>query len=217
MKIFKLFIVLFLSLSSLRLYSNIIMDNDSIYFDYFKYELPVLYVSDNNVCEMLETIVTTTVVCEYESKNFDADKVSYVLEVGDMRDYDRAIFYEAEDKEYCFYVEAYEENDVISFIDNSEYYGVLCFNERLFFIKKRYGERYFTMTNETEVFTLRKRNNTPRPQKYHNGSIVIEIMPIIDPPMVWLFVYKNDGNVRLKERWTFCDNIPDISNYMIED
>ena len=185
------------------------MDNDSINSDYVEYKLPVLSVSDNNIYEMLDSIVTSTINCEEYSRSFDIDKISYILNVGKMND--------SVNKDDCFYVEAYEENDVISFIDNGEYYGVLCFNERLFFIKKRYGERYFTMTNETEVFTLRKRNNTPRPQKYHNGSIVIEIMPIIDPPMVWLFVYKNDGNVRLKERWTFCDNIPDISNYMIED
>ena len=185
------------------------MDNDSIYYDYVEYKLPVLSVSDNNIYEMLDSIVTSTINCEEYSRSFDIDKISYILNVGKMND--------SVNKDDCFYVEAYEENDVISFIDNGEYYGVLCFNERLFFIKKRYGERYFTMTNETEVFTLRKRNNTPRPQKYHNGSIVIEIMPIIDPPMIWLFVYSNDGKIKLKERGTFCDNIPDIRNYTIED
>ena len=209
MKICKLFVVLFLSLSSLRLYSNIMMDNDSVYYDYVEYELPVLSVSDDNIYEMFESIVANTTNCEEDSKSFDIDKISYILEVGKMKDYTN--------KEDSFYVEAYEENDIINYIDNGEYYGVLYFNGRLFFVMKKYAEKYFTKTSQTKTFTLSKRNNTPKPKTYHNGNVLHEIMSIQDPPMIWLFVYSNDGKIKLKERGTCCDNIPDISNYMIED
>ena len=208
MKICKLFIVLFLLLSSLRLYSNIIMDNDSIYYDYVEYKLPVLSVSDNNIYEMLDSIVTSTINCEEYSRSFDIDKISYILNVGKMND--------SVNKDDCFYVEAYEENDVINYIGDEECYGVLSFKERLFFVKK-YAEKYFTKTSQTKTFTLSKRNNTPKPKTYHNGNVLHEIMSIQDPPMIWLFVYSNDGKIKLKERGTFCDNIPDISNYTIED
>ncbi len=208
MKICKLFIVLFLLLSSLRLYSNIIMDNDSIYYDYVEYKLPVLSVSDNNIYEMLDSIVTSTINCEEYSRSFDIDKISYILNVGKMND--------SVNKDDCFYVEAYEENDVINYIGDEECYGVLSFKERLFFVKK-YAEKYFTKTSQTKTFTLSKRNNTPKPKTYHNGNMLHEIMSIQDPPMIWLFVYSNDGKIKLKERGTFCDNIPDISNYTIED
>ena len=208
MKICELFIVLFLLLSSLRLYSNIIMDNDSIYYDYVEYKLPVLSVSDNNIYEMLDSIVTSTINCEEYSRSFDIDKISYILNVGKMND--------SVNKDDCFYVEAYEENDVINYIGDEECYGVLSFKERLFFVKK-YAEKYFTKTSQTKTFTLSKRNNTPKPKTYHNGNVLHEIMSIQDPPMIWLFVYSNDGKIKLKERGTFCDNIPDISNYTIED
>ena len=209
MKICKLFVVLFLSLSSLRLYSNIMMDNDSVYYDYVEYKLPVLSVSDNNIYEMLDSIVTSTINCEEYSRSFDIDKISYILNVGKMND--------SVNKDDCFYVEAHEENDIINYIDNGEYYGVLYFNGRLFFVMKKYAEKYFAITNETKIFMLSKRNNIPRPKTYHNGNVVHEIMSIQDPPMIWLFVYSNDGKIKLKERGTCCDNIPDISNYMIED
>ena len=185
------------------------MDNDSVYYDYVEYKLPVLSVSDNNIYEMLDSIVTSTINCEEDSKSFDIDKISYILEVGKMNDY--------ANKEDSFYVEAYEENDIINYIDNGEYYGVLYFNGRLFFVMKKYAEKYFAITNETKIFMLSKRNNIPRPKTYHNGNVVHEIMSIQDPPMIWLFVYSNDGKIKLKERGTFCDNIPDISNYTIED
>ena len=113
MKICKLFVVLFLSLSSLRLYSNIMMDNDSVYYDYVEYELPVLSVSDDNIYEMFESIVANTTNCEEDSKSFDIDKISYILNVGKMND--------SVNKDDCFYVEAYEENDIINYIDNGEY------------------------------------------------------------------------------------------------
>lgn len=184
------------------------MDNDSIYYDYVEYKLPVLSVSDNNICEMLDSIVTSTINCEEYSRSFDIDKISYILNVGRMND--------TVNKDDCFYVEAYEENDVINYIGDEECYGVLSFKERLFFVKK-YAEKYFTKTSQTKTFTLSKRNNTPRPKTYHNGNELHEIMSIQDPPMIWLFVYSNDGKIKLKERGTFCDNIPDISNYTIED
>ncbi len=184
------------------------MDNDSIYYDYVEYKLPVLSVSDNNIYEMLDSIVTSTINCEEYSRSFDIDKISYILEVGKMND--------SVNKDDCFYVEAYEENDVINYIGDEECCGVLSFKERLFFVKK-YAEKYFTKTSQTKTFTLSKRNNTPRPKTYHNGNVLHEIMSIQDPPMIWLFVYSNDGKIKLKERGTFCDNIPDISNYTIED
>ena len=65
-----------LSLSSLRLYSNIMMDNDSVYYDYVEYELPVLSVSDDNIYEMFESIVANTTNCEEDSKSFDIEKIS---------------------------------------------------------------------------------------------------------------------------------------------
>ena len=40
------------------------MDNDSVYYDYVEYELPFLSVSDNNIYEMLDSIVTSTINCE---------------------------------------------------------------------------------------------------------------------------------------------------------
>ena len=126
------------------------MDNDSIYFDYVEYKLPVLSVSDNNIYEMLDSIVTSTINCEEYSRSFDIDKISYILNVGKMND--------SVNKDDCFYVEAYEENDVINYIGDEECYGVLSFKERLFFVKK-YAEKYFTKTSQTKTFTLSKRNN----------------------------------------------------------
>ena len=108
------------------------LDNDSVYYDYVEYELPVLSVSDDNIYEMFESIVANTTNCEEDRKSFDIDKISYILEVGKMNDY--------ANKEDSFYVEAYEENDIINYIDNGEYYGVLYFNGRLFFVMKKYAE-----------------------------------------------------------------------------
>ena len=103
--------------------------SDSRYFDYVKYEFPVLLVSGNNMYEMFESIVISTINCEDDSKSFDIDKISYIVSVCNVNGYDMDVLYGVENKEDCFYVEAYEENDIINYIDNDEYYGVLSFNE----------------------------------------------------------------------------------------
>ncbi len=68
------------------------MDNDSIYFDYVRYELPVLSVSDNNMYEMFESIVISTINCENDSKSFDIEKISYIMSVCNVNGYDMEFY-----------------------------------------------------------------------------------------------------------------------------
>lgn len=202
MKNLRLLLFSLLMLSGVNLYSNEITENDSLYYTYTEYELPVLSVLDDIVYEIFDSIIATTDACE---SGHSLEKPSYSVTV--KKDKYSSGYNKKENTDYI-HIETYEEWETIRIAESLKHYkGVLYYKNSLFVVGGSLFEKYFKITDEKRKYTVKRRNNIPRPE---DNGVIYEVEVLSEPAFIWEYECYNNGKIELVGRYCHCDNIPTI-------